>query len=64
MMTTLQAPERHRVHDALEHLPGFHQAEGFAHDHSPLRRYRLDLEDLEVELTLDELLEQLHVRER
>jgi hypothetical protein len=57
-MKTMQ-PEHHRLHDALEKVHVPHGMEEFAHDHSPLARFRLDIDQLDIHLTREDLEDQL-----
>jgi hypothetical protein len=58
MSTTLH-PEHHRIHDALEHVHLPHRVEEFAHEHSPLRRFRVEFDHLDIHLSREDLEDQL-----
>jgi hypothetical protein len=64
MTTTMRPESEHRVREALRHAHPIHRVEEALHDHSPMRRFTLDLDDLECDLCDAEILEQLqdHLR--
>jgi hypothetical protein len=57
----VRAP-KHRVHDALQHVPLLRGVDRMAHRHSPLRALTVDLDVMDealAELTEAELIEDL-----
>jgi hypothetical protein len=52
-------PEHHRLHDALEKVHVPHKVEEFVHDHSPLAHYTVEMDQLDLHLTREDLEDQL-----
>jgi hypothetical protein len=59
MTAVMQRESKHRIHDAVRHVPGANWADRMLHEHSPVQRYTVRFDHLDTEMTEQEMVDEL-----
>jgi hypothetical protein len=59
MTAVMHRESKHRIHDALQHVPGMNRADRLLHEHSPLARFTVRFDDLDTGITEEEMVAEL-----